>query len=299
MSSPPPSFSHPGPAPLHPELPEGVEPSPGPESGPRRRGLAAVPVWVPFVAMFATFVVASIGSLLIAGILEAAGTDVPPGDPPPGLVIPGSVLQFATLIAFAVLFARIWAGPVRASTFGVRLTPWARALGLAVLVYVTFWVFAAIYSVAIGPGPEQDLVSDLKGERSLPVLIGFALMVGFLAPIAEELFFRGFLFGVLRERIGVGWAAALAGTVFGLVHVAGTPVRTLGVLVVLGVGLCLLYHWTGSLLPCIALHSVHNAFSFVLTKELRWWLAILVILGSAALVLTAMSAVVARDRRTA
>lgn len=296
-SPPPPSFSHPGPAPLHPELPEGVERTPGADEPPR--GLAAVPVWVPFAAMLAVFVVASIVSVLIGGVVAATGTEVSVDDTPPGVLIPGAVVQFAATIVFAVLFARAWAGPVRPSTFGVRRTPWLRALGWAALVYLVFWLFAAVYGVIIGPGPQQDLVSDLKDERSLAVLVAFALMVGFFAPIAEELFFRGFLFGVLRERLGVGWAAAIAGTVFGVVHVAGTPVRTLGILVVLGVGLCVLYQMTNSLLPGMALHSVHNAIAFGATKELRWWLFILVLAGSATLVLAAASAVAARERRTA
>ncbi len=297
MSSPPPSFSHPGPAPLHPELPDGIERAPDPSEPPR--GLAAVPIWVPFATMLAIFVVAGIFAALIGGVVSATGTEVSAEDTPPAVLISGAVVQFAVTIAFAVLFARIWAGSVRPSTFGVRATPWLRALGWTALVYVTFAIFAAIYSVIVGPGPQQDLVSDLKDEKSVVVLVAFALMVGFLAPIGEELFFRGFLFGVLRERIGVGWGAAIAGTIFGLVHVAGTPVRTLGILVFLGVGLCVLYQKTGSLLPGMALHSVNNAIAFGATKELRWWLVILVILGSAALVLAAMAAVVARERRTA
>lgn len=296
MSSlPPPSFSHPGPAPLHPELPDGVEPTPGP--GEPGRGLAAVPVWVPFVAMLAVFFVASLVFLLIEGIVAATGTEVSAQDTPPGVLIAVAVVQSAATIAFVVLFARAWVGPVRPSTFGLRRTRWLPALGWAALVYVVFWLCAAVYGVLIGPGPQQDLVTDLKDERSVVVLVGFALMVGFLAPIAEELFFRGFLYGVLRERLGVGWAAAIAGTVFGVVHVAGTPVRTLGILIVLGVGLCIVYQKTNSLLPGMALHSLHNAIAFSATKELRWWLFILVLVGSTVLVLAAAGAVAARERR--
>ncbi|MDP9384638.1 MAG: CPBP family intramembrane metalloprotease [Actinomycetota bacterium] len=297
MSSPPPSFSHPGPAPLHPELPDGIERTPGPSEPPR--GLAAVPIWAPFAAMFAVFLVAGFVAALIGGVVSATGTEVSAEDTPPGVLISAAVVQFAATVAFAILFARNWAGPVRAATFGVRRTPWLRALGWTALTYLAFGICALIYSAIVGPGPQQDLVDDLKDERSLVVLVGFALMVGVLAPIAEELFFRGFLFGVLRERIGAGWGAAIAGTVFGLVHVAGTPVRTLGILVVLGVGLCLLYQKTGSLLPGMALHAVNNAVALGATKELRWWLFILVVLGSAALVLAAMTAVVAREQRTA
>ena len=298
MSSPlPPSFSHPGPAPPRPELPDGVEPAPAPDAA--AGSLSGVPVWSPFLAMLAVVFVTGLIGALIGGIVSAAGTEVTGDDTPPSVLFPGAIVQFAAFIAAAVLFTRIWTGGVRPSTFGMRTTPWLRALGWTALVYLVFVVCALIYSAIIGPSPQQDLVDDLKDQRSLAVLIGFALMVGFLAPIAEELFFRGFLFGVLRERIGVAWAAAIGGTIFGLVHVVGTPVRTLGILIVLGVGLCVLYQVTNSLLPGIALHSLNNAVAFSATKELRWWLWIVVVLGSVALVLTASYAVVARERRAA
>ena len=298
MSSPlPPSFSHPGPAPPRPELPEGVEPAPAPDSP--RRGLSRVPIWSPFLAMLAVVFVTGVVAALIGGIVAATGTEVRAGETPPSVLFPGAIVQFAAFIAAAFLFTRIWTGAVRPSTFGMRTTPWLRALGWTALVYLVFVVCTVVYSAIIGPSPQQDLVDDLKDQRSLAVLVGFALMVGFLAPIAEELFFRGFLFGVLRERIGVGWAAAIGGTIFGLVHVVGTPVRTLGILIVLGVGLCVLYQKTNSLLPGIALHSLNNAVAFSATKELRWWLWIVVVLGSVALVLSASYAVIARERSSA
>jgi uncharacterized protein len=58
------------------------------------------------------------------------------------------------------------------------------------------------------------------------------------------------------------------GFVFGLVHVAGSPIETVGVLIILGCLLCVLYLQTGSLLPCIALHAINNGISFAATKSL-------------------------------
>ena len=94
------------------------------------------------------------------------------------------------------------------------------------------------------------------------------MLLAFVAPITEELFFRGFVFGVLREKIGIGAARSRPALVFGIVHVAGSPVETVGVLFILGVLLCLLYERTGSLLPCIALHALNNGISFTVTKDI-------------------------------
>ena len=102
-----------------------------------------------------------------------------------------------------------------------------------------------------------------------------------MAPLAEEIFFRGFVFGVLREKLGVAGGALVTGVVFGLVHATGSPIETLGVLVILGVVLCLLYVQTGSILPCIALHALNNGLSFAVTKEIPAPGAIALILACA------------------
>jgi len=297
VSSPPHSYTHPGAPPPHPELPDGVEPAPVPAT--ERRGLGAVPAWSPFLAMLATFVVASVASIVLVGIVEAAGTEVDPEDLPPGVLITGSVVQDVALVLFAVGFARIWAGRLRPSDFGIRTTPLGPAVAWTFGIYATFWACAAVYQIVVGPGPEQDLVGELRGEDSLLVLIGFGVLVAFVAPIVEEFFFRGFLFGVLRERIGVLGAVLVAGAIFGIIHAAGTPVRTLGILVLLGIGLCVLYWKTGSLLPGIALHAIHNTISFGITTGVAPWVFGAMLLGSVTLVLGVMRAVMSRQRSPA
>lgn len=298
-SVPPPTDAHPGSLPLHPELPDGVERTPAPSDG-TRRGLSAVPIWAPFAAMIATFAVASVASIVIVGAVEVAGRSVDSSSLPPGVLISGSVVQDLALVVSAFVFARVWGeGAVRPSTFGLRPTALWPAAGWAALVYAGFWACAALYAAVIGQGSEQELVTDLKQQDSLVVLGGFALLVGLVAPLVEEFFFRGFLFGVLRERIGVAWAALVAGSVFGLIHVAGTPLRTLGILVVLGVGLCILYARTGSLLPGMALHALHNSISFGVTKGLVWWAFLLMVVISVTLVLFIASLVMTRERSMA
>jgi uncharacterized protein len=40
---------------------------------------------------------------------------------------------------------------------------------------------------------------------------------------------------------------------------------------VFGVALCVLYARTGSIIPCMALHAIHNSISFAATKSLPAW----------------------------
>jgi len=303
VSSPPPSAPA-GPDALGPPPPPPGTPAPRsdpaePRPESERSGLAAVPAWAALLATaFAIVIVPSL-ALLPVGVLELAGVDVDLTESPPGFVVPATLLLDAGLIGVAYAVARLFRVAVRPSTLGLRLAPVGRALLWTGAVYAAFWVATIAYSLVLGSPPEQDLVDELRSERSVVVLAAFALMVGVAAPLAEEVFFRGFLFGVLRERIGVLAAALVAGAIFGVIHAAGTPVRTLGILVLLGIGLCFLYVKTGSLLPCIGLHAFHNSISFAFTTKPDPAIGLLIVAGSVGVSLGVARAFAVRSARSA
>src|SRR5215210_6590797 len=298
MTSVPPPSEPPGSLHAHPEVPPGIVPAPGPP-GPPAEGdgtvgtLVRVPVWAPLAAMVGAFVVATIAYLLIAAAVEAGGGDVSTGGPP-GLVISATLVQDVALIAAALLFASLWASGLTPASFGLRRVAIGPAIGWTALTFVAFWILTAIYIALVGQPDQQELTRDLREEGSVAALIGYGVLLAFVAPLAEELFFRGFLFGVLRERIGVAWGALATGVVFGLVHVAGSPIETVGVLIILGVLLCLLFVRTGSLLPCIALHAINNAISFAATKSIDWPAAVLIVVASTGAAVAVAAAVTRR-----
>jgi hypothetical protein len=148
-----------------------------------------------------------------------------------------------------------------------------------------WWVFQLLVVLIFGQPEQQDLVEELKSERSELVLVSFGLLVCVLAPICEELFFRGLMFRVFADRMGLIGGAALSGAIFGLVHLTGGPLTTGLVLFALGFGFALVRWWTGSLLPSMGLHALNNAVSFGVTLTFAWWIVLLVVAGSTALVL--------------
>jgi len=95
-------------------------------------------------------------------------------------------------------------------------------------------------------------------------LLAFLLVVGPLAAIAEELFFRGFIFGWLRRRMGAWSAAGISAAVFAAVHFhylvpGGLLGATAAVdIFVTGLLLAWLYQTSGSLVPPIVMHAVNN-----------------------------------------
>jgi membrane protease YdiL (CAAX protease family) len=276
-STPPPSAGPPGPLPSRPELPDGVwrpEPPPPADDGSWAR---AVPLWSPFAVAFTAFLLASIAYAVIAGV---AGLSADEADEVPGTVLGATFVQDVLLIGGAFLLVQLAVKTGIPAALGLRRTRFWPAVGWAAAVLGTFWLASGVIVAIFGEPPEQEITEEIKSEDGALALAGYVGLTCMLAPLAEELFFRGLLFPVLRSRFGVGWGVAVTGGLFALVHAFGSPVEAVIVLFVFGSGLCLLYLRTGSLLPCIGLHALNNAISFAATKEMAWPVAILTVVGS-------------------
>jgi CAAX protease family protein len=208
------------------------------------------------------FLAGAVTGLITAGIAWAAlGVD-DPGESPEAIIV-GTLLLDGSLVAVALLFASFVRRP-RPWHFGLRRTAFWPAVGWAALGIFSFYVFAAIYSVAVQPEVEQTVAEDLGADESTIGLIAAGFMIICVAPFAEEFFFRGFFYGALRTRFSVAAAAIIDGLVFGLIHFEGSTDGLLIVppLAMLGVVFCLVYEQTRSLYPVVALHSINNSIAY-------------------------------------
>lgn len=140
-----------------------------------------------------------------------------------------------------------------------RPTSWLRAFGIAVVVLIAVFVVGAIVSQFGNPEREQGLIPQNWDSSKIAPFTAFAIVVVVVAPIVEELQFRGVGYGLL-ERFGRTAAILLVGISFGLVHglIAGFPV-----IAVFGIGLAYLRSSTDSIYPCILLHASFNAFGLI------------------------------------
>lgn len=132
----------------------------------------------------------------------------------------------------------------------------------AILTYLVYVGCAILIALLIHP--EQDDVTEELGygESDLANVATGVLIVG-VAPLTEEIFFRGFMFAGLRRRLPFVAAAAVSAGLWGLFHFTGPG--TWGVvaqLAVFGIALSWLYERTGSIWPPIAVHAVNNAIAF-------------------------------------
>lgn len=142
-------------------------------------------------------------------------------------------------------------------TLGLRAFE-GRMVGLGCGLMVLSSVFNALFSVLLaffGLRVQADLV-PIFAELSSP---WWLLITGVVvAPVVEEVFFRGFLFAGLRTRYGWPAAALISSAFFSLVHLQPTAVVPI---FVLGYIFAYLYEQSDSIVPAILMHVCSNALA--------------------------------------
>jgi membrane protease YdiL (CAAX protease family) len=264
--------AHPAP-PEHPERPGSL---------PAAGLIPSWPGWTAPAALLAGFAAALVAALLIGVVGAVFGADI--GHPPASVSVLSVIAQDACLIAAALLFARMVAFP-RPAQFGLRPTSLKRGAIFVVGGYVAFILFSFLWLSIIGqPDAKDSIVEDLGAKDSTVALIAVTFVVTVCAPLAEELFFRGYFFGALRKN-GFWPAALLTGLAFGIVHVFGSPIAFIVPLALLGAGLCLIREKTGSLYPGIALHCLNNSVAMCSSEHWSWQVPVVLVLAPAAIAL--------------
>lgn len=260
-------------------------------SPPRRRFDSPVTDWrwwLGPLALVAALLLALIASLIVDLPLLALGVHVTAAKTPGGVLVADTALQEAIFVGTAVWLAGMGARKVRSWQFGLRFTPPWRALGLILLAFVAFLILTAIWAQLVQGEPDKVL-EKLGAREDAGLLIASAALTCVVAPICEEVLFRGFIFTSLRNWKGPWPAAVLTGLIFGAVHTTSAPVVDLLPLAALGFLLCLLYRATGSLYPCIAVHAINNSIAFGSIEGWDWQILVLLAasLGCIALALLA------------
>jgi uncharacterized protein len=179
-----------------------------------------------------------------------------------------------------VVYLRLMApGAVGWTELGLRPLPvriWLPmgiGAGLAGLVIVG--VVGALLSQI---GLQQNQIEHEFGFVRTEGLLSFVLVLIFaavIAPVVEELFFRGFLFGLYRRRQPLWVAYVASSALFTLLHlmpgqmnVSQSAGLSVGIFL-LAMLLAWLYQRTGSLYPGMLAHAVNNATGLILFYVFR------------------------------
>ncbi len=184
------------------------------------------------------------------------------------LLIIGAIFSFfllVVLLCFLVLRGR---NPV--DLFGLRGVPFqqnirAACYGLVAALPAIYFVHSLSFYFSGAEAQPQPLLRFLADHAGLHDRLLLILTAVVIAPISEELIFRGYVFGVLRRYAGRWWALVISASVFAAIH---AHIPSLAGLFVLAVALTLVYEGAGSLWAPILMHALFNSITVILT--LAW-----------------------------
>jgi membrane protease YdiL (CAAX protease family) len=232
------------------------------------------PIWTAPAAIVVGLVVGVLGSAVVAGIGAATGSSATS----PAVSLVSDVVFDLGFVVTALYFASASGRGLPApSVFGYRRISLWLGVGAFFAAGAGYLIVSSIYQSIVKLHGTDKLPTDLGITTSTAALIGAAIFVCVIAPICEEFFFRGFIFGALRKwhisihgrQIGTWVAAIETGILFGLAHTGSAAAQYLIPLGFLGFVLCVVRWKTRSLYPCMALHSVNNSIALGY-NELHW-----------------------------
>lgn len=172
-------------------------------------------------------------------------------------------VQFGIFLLLVLLIAR--GRPLRDYLALRRPSSWGRAAAIAGVLVLLVWVLGLAMRPFVDPGEEQNLIPEgWEPSRAAPFAANF-VVVALLAPVVEELLFRGIGYTLL-ERLGRWPAIVVTAVGFALAHglVEGFPL-----LLLFGAGLAYMRSRVGSIVPGILVHIAFNAF--VLLAAVRFF----------------------------
>ena len=217
---------------------------------------------IAFVFLVAQTIVV-LGAAIYAGVsfsdpvaIEALGYDA-------------DVLALATIASavgvLALIALLIGMRSVSMNTYlGFRRPRW-REIGCAIVITPLLGLGMDAVARMIHHGPPEFMVELAKSTTS-PLLV--AVGVALAAPIAEEVFFRGFLYRSWRvSRLGRFGACVMTSALWAAIHLQYGAFEITGIFV-LGVVFTLMYEWSDSLWIPVGMHVLNNGLSLIQSNML-------------------------------
>ncbi len=148
---------------------------------------------------------------------------------------------------------------------GFSRTSLKRALSTAVVLLLAaapLILFAeALTQNAFGSGSSRQEIVDLfNSSRTIEQRVMIIVLAVVVAPISEEFIFRFFIYGVLRRYFGIAIGLVFNALLFAAAH---NHLPSAAPLFVLGGCFTLAYEWSGSILVCMAMHSLFNSVQLI------------------------------------
>lgn len=192
-------------------------------------------------------------------------------------IVANAAIAVVNVAILLFWLSRLHPGWAHAIGFPSRAWPEIRAgVGFGLLLYpgIVFGV-GIVVSLLLQALSHTTVTAPEQVPQHLPpfgvvVTVLYAVVI---APIHEELFFRGILFRALRDRYGFGIGAISSGVAFGLLHYVPAPffdsLLLMSVMVFTGFALAFLYERRGNVVASMIAHATFNAIGVTAIFLLR------------------------------
>lgn len=195
------------------------------------------------------------------------------------LGLPTMVVASATMLA--TFFAIILVIQLRLAgmRFSIRemmgdLSKWpshvfAGVMGAAANLPIVMILALGMMKLAPGmPEPTHPIQGDIMRAADIWTILLLFFVAAVMAPLNEELTFRGLLFPALSKVLrGPVWGILASGFLFAAIHPQG--MLAWPALMFVGCMAAFLCYQTGSLIPAIVMHAVHNGLLVGLSLSMR------------------------------
>ncbi len=217
-----------------------------------------------------SFIPIIIDALLSCGAVQAILQNKPI-EISTGFMLRSVIFQNAVLVGFCFF----WLSVIRrqgVSALGLCRTHWKTWLGqgavAGVVIFglgelIPYLTHHAMLFIGISSGdleqwdaqaPQVKLIDSIL-KSSVPMKVFAVFVIAVVAPVGEEIFFRGFAYQGIKNRLGAKWGAGLSSLAFAALH---TNVPAFVAYFVLGLILVWLFQRTKSLTAPILAHSLNN-----------------------------------------
>ncbi len=218
--------------------------------------------WLPFgfwKLLLLLALIIGLSLLIVPSVFVLASRMLGASESAPLAAIAAAMLA-QSAVMFGVLYVlalRIWG--VTWWQLGARPAEsiwYFRAILLALVALLLVALVTVSMESLLGQPLENPQVEMLApGGSSLPAAVMMLVLVAGLAPMVEELLFRGLLYRWIGERFGIWPALIVSSLIFSCLHGIALLIPPL---FVVGCLLAWLYEKSGSIWPCMVMHGVFN-----------------------------------------
>lgn len=178
-----------------------------------------------------------------------------------------TALYWTTALVVFVLLLKFTSATVLSRSWFLALKPVSSKMFIPwLLAYVAYALLAALVNW-LWPVANSEFTEAMVGVRHLGIFITYVLV----APVVEELVFRGYFFRVWRNSFLKCWGTLLlTSLLFAAVHLGQYPLQLLALLFCFSLLLGVAREKTGSVYVPIVMHAVNNLLAFIMINWLGY-----------------------------